>query len=210
MPFEAANAGTPALWAAQTSLAEVLPPEAATLVPWDPAASADAVIDVLRDRTRAAELLDQVNRAGARFRWDRTASELVEIYREAGERPAREARLVAVETDELEAERDELERKYAELLAGFTDDGRRLVGSGGLLSPSQQRVLRRALERGGPLTALSGALRLVGRVRPTAAHLQPPETDGEALRLHWEWLNRNHMNAQLAATDPRVVTPDPS
>jgi glycosyltransferase involved in cell wall biosynthesis/GT2 family glycosyltransferase len=212
MPFEAANAGTPALWAAQTSLAEVLPAEAATLVPWDPAASADAVIDVLRDRARAAELLDHVRRAGACFRWDRTASELVDIYREAGERPAREARLAAIETDELEAERDDLERKYAELLAGFTDDGRRLVGSGGLLSPSQQRVLRRALECGGPLTALSGALRLVGRVRPTAADLRPlqTQTDGEALRLHWEWLNRNHMKAQLAATDPLVLTPEPS
>jgi len=41
VPFEAADAGVPTLFAPQTSLAEVLPVESGLLVPWDPAASAD-------------------------------------------------------------------------------------------------------------------------------------------------------------------------
>ncbi len=36
VPFEAAAAGTPCLFAPNTSLSEILPPELARLVPWDP------------------------------------------------------------------------------------------------------------------------------------------------------------------------------
>ncbi len=36
MPFEAAAAGRPCLFASHTALAETLPAELATLVPWDP------------------------------------------------------------------------------------------------------------------------------------------------------------------------------
>ncbi len=53
IPFEAAAAGTPCLFAAWTALAEVLPPIAATLVPWDPVASARAVAAAPARRPRA-------------------------------------------------------------------------------------------------------------------------------------------------------------
>ena len=172
MPFEAADADTPALWAAQASLGEVFPPEAATLVPWDPEASADAVIEVLRSPQRAAELLAHVRRAATRFRWDRMGHELVDIYREAIDRPTREARVLAAENNDLELERNELQRKYAEVVGGFTDDGRRLVGAGGLLSHRQQYILRRALERGVPLSALRGALGIVELIRPPVGRAQ--------------------------------------
>ena len=46
IPLEAARAGLPCLFAAQASLSEVAP-EAATLVPWDAGASAQAVLPLL-------------------------------------------------------------------------------------------------------------------------------------------------------------------
>jgi glycosyltransferase involved in cell wall biosynthesis/GT2 family glycosyltransferase len=208
MPFEAAHFGIPALWSAQASLGEVLPPEAATLVAWDAAASADNAIAVLREPARAEELLLAVRRAAERFRWDSTARELVTIYDQTATRPAREARLLALETNELELERTELERKYAELLGGFTDDGRRLIGSDGLLSIEQQHALRSVLERKAPHTALVGALHAARRLRRTNRRPAPPETDADQLRLHWEWLNLNDLGEQLTATDPLVLGPE--
>jgi len=208
MPFEAAHFGIPALWSAQASLGEVLPPEAATLVAWDAAASADNAIAVLREPARAEELLLAVRRAAERFRWESTARELVTIYDQTATRPAREARLLALETNELELERTELERKYAELLGGFTDDGRRLIGSDGLLSIEQQHALRSVLERKAPHTALVGALHAARRLRRTDRRPAPPETDANQVRLHWEWLNRQYMREQLAPTDPRVLAPE--
>jgi len=210
MPFEAADFGVPALWSPQASLGEVLPPQAATLVAWDPEASADAVITILRDPVRGDAIVAGVRRAAERFRWDKAARELVAIYEQATTSPAREARVVAMETNGLELERAELERKYAELLGGFTEDGGRLVGSGGLLSAEQQWVLRRALERRLPLSGLAGALRLVGRLtRPrSGAGPEPRATAQDVLSLHWEWLNRRHMDEQLGETDPQVLGPE--
>ena len=210
MPFEAADHGVPALWAAQASLREVLPPDAAPLVAWDPAASADAAIAVLREPARAELLLATVRRAAERFRWDSTGRELVAIYAEAAARPVREARHLAAANARLEDERAEFQRKYSELLAGFTDDGRRLVGSGGLLSTEQQRVLRAALEREAPLKAFGGALRAAGRLRGPGNSAHAPATDPYELSLHWEWLNRLHVEQHSAEVDPLVVEPGPS
>ena len=53
IPFEAAVAGTPCLFAHVSALRDTLPADAATLVPWDAARSAQRVIDVLRDPARA-------------------------------------------------------------------------------------------------------------------------------------------------------------
>lgn len=208
MPFEAADVDIPALWAAQASLAEVLPTEAATLVPWDASASADVVIGVLRDPARAAEIVSQVKQASTRFRWDSMGRQLVDIYRDAVEHPAREARLLAASSNELESERNELQRKYSEVVAGFTDDGRRLVGVGGLLTHRQQYVLRSALERGAPLSTLRGALGIVERLRPPASELSAPNGDGYQLQLHWGWLNQTHLTQQTLPIDPLVTSPE--
>lgn len=208
MPFEAADFGVPAMWAAQASLAEVLPVQAATLVAWDPQLSADAVIAVLRDPARAKGLVAAVREASERFRWDATGRELVSIYAETVSRPAREARRLAIESNDLELERRELERKYSEVVAGFTDDGLRLVGPGGLLSIEQQHALRSALERKAPRSALAGALQAARRLRRSSRDPAPPESDPEHLRLHWEWLNRQFMDEQFATTDPQVLGPE--
>ena len=54
IPFEAADAGVPCLWAAGTALGELLPEDAAGVVAWDAAATADAalVADARRDGRR--------------------------------------------------------------------------------------------------------------------------------------------------------------
>lgn len=210
MPFEAAEYDTPALWAPQASLAEVLPIESAALVPWDPDACADATIEVLRDPERAASLVADVRRAAQRFRWDAAGRQLIDVYETALTSPVRAARVAATDLKDSERERNELQRKYQELLNGFTNDGRRLVGSGGLLTPQEQRVLRGALERGG--SAQSGfvkALSWVDRLRPSEPTTEVSEADPQQLQLHWEWLNRRHVANEAIQVDPLVLIPEP-
>ena len=51
IPFEAGEAGVPCFFASETALAELFPREAALLVPWDAAASADRCMELLADPT---------------------------------------------------------------------------------------------------------------------------------------------------------------
>jgi glycosyltransferase involved in cell wall biosynthesis/GT2 family glycosyltransferase len=83
VPFEAAAAGTPTLWAAHSSLAELLPVADAAIVPWDAAATADAAAALLADPAARERLVASVRTAAARYDWDRTAEEMVAVYREA-------------------------------------------------------------------------------------------------------------------------------
>ncbi len=97
VPFEAAAAGTPSLFAWQSSLRDVLPEAAATLVPWHADTSADAAISVLRDPERAAELVQTVREAGKTLRWDRTAETLADVYASVVPEPNRDVALLADE-----------------------------------------------------------------------------------------------------------------
>ena len=51
VPFEAAGHGVPCMWAAGTSLSEILPEAAATIVPWDAAATADVAFELMSDQS---------------------------------------------------------------------------------------------------------------------------------------------------------------
>ncbi len=90
IPFEAAEAGRPCLFASVSALAELLPPEAALLDPWDEDASADRCIAVLRDPQAAAAQVERVRRAGAPLTWRNTALGLLEAYDAALALPASE------------------------------------------------------------------------------------------------------------------------
>jgi glycosyltransferase involved in cell wall biosynthesis len=83
VPFEAADAGLATLWAAHTSLAELLPVEAAGIVPWDAAATAARAAQLLADPSERERLVAAARQAGERLRWDRTAAEIVDVYRRA-------------------------------------------------------------------------------------------------------------------------------
>ena len=87
IPFEAADAGVPCLFAPQASLAEVLPPELGLIEPWDAALTSDRAIKLLTDPAERTSLVDSVRSAAGRYRWDRTAEEVLEVYREAAQAP---------------------------------------------------------------------------------------------------------------------------
>lgn len=78
--LEAAQEGTPAMFAPVPSLHATIGTEAATIVPWDPvatAARAARLLDGLDDPARLVKMLGDVAEA---LRWDATADALVGVY----------------------------------------------------------------------------------------------------------------------------------
>jgi glycosyltransferase involved in cell wall biosynthesis len=160
-PLEAAAAERPCVYAACTSLAEIIDPAAATIVAWDPAASADAAIGLLQPgeaRTRHLGLLDA---ALSRFRWPAVVADVIAGYESALAAPYRGAAPRA--WDELEREelivelavaRDDLQARVAH--------GQSLIDRRDpLLTQAQQRGLMRVASRRwlrGPLLAPFGLL----------------------------------------------------
>jgi hypothetical protein len=94
VPFEAARAGVPCLFAAQTSLAEVLPRDAARIVQWNAALTADEALRLLED---GSALVQTIVAAGERFTWQRTGELLLEVYEKSLSAPMRPARTVLLD-----------------------------------------------------------------------------------------------------------------
>jgi glycosyltransferase involved in cell wall biosynthesis len=117
VPFEAADAGLPCLFASGTSLAEVLPLEIASLVPWDAEASADAVIGLMRAGEQRSEHVRTLRMASARFTWRRTAQSLAEVYREAAASPTRHVTRMALDQLALDTRLSEVSAELAEVRA---------------------------------------------------------------------------------------------
>ncbi|MHB8508792.1 MAG: glycosyltransferase [Candidatus Dormibacteria bacterium] len=88
VPFEAAAAEVPCLFAPQASLGEYLPRQLATLQPWNAAASADRCIGVLRDPATRSQLVAGITAAGAALTWERTAATLLDAYAAAIRAPS--------------------------------------------------------------------------------------------------------------------------
>jgi glycosyltransferase involved in cell wall biosynthesis len=97
VPFEAAQHGTPCFFTWHTSLQESLPETAATLVPWAPAPSADAVAEVLADPDRRHDLIEEITAVGERLTWNRAAEATLDLYAETVSSPPRELRVLADE-----------------------------------------------------------------------------------------------------------------
>ena len=173
IPFEAAAAGTPSLFAPVSALADALPADAALLVPWDARASADRVLALLRDPDAAARQVAAVTEAGAALTWDRAAAALAGVYEAAVAAPAREGAAAAWTAFAADARRAEAEEAYLALEREVTRTGRALVGAGGLLDDDAQHTLAGLLRRratGAPARAL---LRLLARAaRPGGS--RPP------------------------------------
>jgi glycosyltransferase involved in cell wall biosynthesis len=90
IPFEAAQAGKPCLFAPQASLAEVLPPEAAVLVPWDVHASAERALPLLREGDERNRQVDLVLGAASRMGdWTSLGGALLKLYDETASTPQR-------------------------------------------------------------------------------------------------------------------------
>jgi glycosyltransferase involved in cell wall biosynthesis len=158
VPFEAALSGVPCVFAPQSSLAEVLPADTATIVPWDPKESADRTYALLRDPAARARHVEALVEAARRLTWTDAATAMVEIYNEAAVAPVREASTLShdevVREHELReliaahdalvarlvGEREHAQQMYHELNAevGF---GLSLIGPHGALPEDIQRAL---------------------------------------------------------------------
>jgi len=176
VPFEAAAAGVPCVFAPQTSLAEVLAADTAAIIPWDPEATAERVAPLLRAGEERNAVVEATREAGRRFKWDDTGRGLVQVYREALDRPYREARSLAREGV-----------GYSQLFSSLGEDGFRLVGPDGYLPPEVMRALlaistRRTL-RIPAFSLLRGIYRTGYRARhrgssvPASGNSRPPELD---------------------------------
>ncbi len=167
VPFEAAAAGVPCLFAAQSSLAELLPAELATLDGWNLERSGALAIRLLRDETTRKRHVEGLQRACQEYGWIRCAERTVDAYRRTLFSPARSSARQAWEAFEREQEIVRLDQGVHDLQASIqslTDslgaDALALVGPDGLLSREDQRallalVVRPALRR--PLMASTRA-----------------------------------------------------
>jgi GT2 family glycosyltransferase len=212
MPFEAADHDRPCLFASQTALAEILPSELATLVPWDPSASAERVNHLLSLPASIEEHVRTVRHRGGHFTWQSTSESMIDVYRAAAAAPAREAARLGEELALVEAERKEAERKYAELWRSLTPEARALVAPGGPLTPAAQQSLAAVVNR--PLTrrAFLGPVKLAHRIARRGRGAPAPEpasTPPETFALHFAWANEQHMREQLAAGGVEQLKPEP-
>ena len=174
IPLEAARAGLPCLFAAQASLAE-LAPEAATLVPWDAAASAGAVLALLPDGPAREAHLAKL-RSHSVPSWTKLAGDLRCVYEQALSSPPAEAAprvweeldreqyIVRLDEDiaKLKLTAQEYQDAY-HALSERVDFGLPLIDRGGLLSKAEQRGLMRVASRRGLGTLALAPLRLLGR-----------------------------------------------
>jgi glycosyltransferase involved in cell wall biosynthesis len=165
IPLEAAAAGTPCLYAALTSLKEVAGGEAATLVPWDAGASAEAALPLLRAGDVRQRHLVSLRASVDLCRWDAVIAQLDEVYRDTIRSPFRSS--VPRTWEELEREQliVALDDAYHELRER-TEHGRPLIDErGGMLSHDQQRGLMRIAARAWLRRGLLGPIGALGRTR---------------------------------------------
>jgi hypothetical protein len=176
IPFEAAAFGKACFFAPQTSLTEMLPADTALITPWDPVRSAEAIIGVLRDRTRAAQLIARIAEAGSSLTWARTADGLLDAYDYAVRLPDRD--LLRIAGDQLT-----VDARYWGFRHAVGPTGLALVDPRQPLLPRDvQRAVaalaRRSATRGPLLAALRTAYRL-GKRSGRDNGLQAPE-DGQS------------------------------
>ena len=127
VPFEAAEHAVPCLWAANTSLRELLPESAAGIVAWDAGASADRALALMRDQRARDANLSALRAAAEPLRWQTAAEQMIEQYHVACDGPPSPA-----------ARR---ERAAGLMQEGLTEDALRLVGPGGALPRDLVRPL---------------------------------------------------------------------
>ncbi|MGD1051926.1 MAG: glycosyltransferase [Solirubrobacteraceae bacterium] len=195
IPFEAAQAGVPCLYAATGALGELAGPELAALVPWDADASADNVAPLLEpgsSRDRHVQALRDAARATS---WASCVPRLREIYEQAVRSPQRASRprvaeelereehivALAASADHDRLRASELARANVDAQRGFHEarvaflDLQASVGGfadpadGGFLSPSQRRGLLRVASRPLLRRILFVPFALVGRSGAAAA-----------------------------------------
>jgi len=149
VPFEAADHGRPCLWAATTSLAEVLPPAAGEIVPWNVEETARRALALLGDEQARQANLHTIRAAAGELTWDRAAAELLAVYRRACDAPAAPAAA--------------LRTTGGELSGMLSADALALLGPRGVLPADVERPLLALATHRSVGVPLFGAIRLAYR-----------------------------------------------
>jgi glycosyltransferase involved in cell wall biosynthesis len=160
VPLEAAQARVPCLFAAATALGEVVSPELATLVPWEPLASAARIVPLLTDGAERREHVNRLRTGAARWSWERLAGQLLATYERALRGPYRAAATRAWQDAEREA--------YLVRLQSLLDrlDGRiALASDEGFLTAREQQGLLRVGARPGLARAVLWPFSVLGSIR---------------------------------------------
>jgi glycosyltransferase involved in cell wall biosynthesis len=132
VPFEAAQADVPCLYAASAALGELAGPELAALVPWDADASADAVAPLLEPGAARERHVQALRDAAAATSWASCVPRLREIYEQAVRSPYRASRPRVAEELEREA--------HIVALAASADHDRLRAGELELANAEAQRA----------------------------------------------------------------------
>jgi alpha-1,3-rhamnosyl/mannosyltransferase len=155
VPFEAAGAGIPCLFAGQSSLAELLPAELATLDGWDIDRSSALAARLLTDERARERHVEMLQSASSDYTWELCARRTIDAYRQtlsssavssarvAWEALERESEIVRLDrgVQDLRAHIDVLHARIEAITEAFGEDALALVGPNGLLSPADQRAL---------------------------------------------------------------------
>lgn len=88
VPFEAAAAGAPCIFASHTSLAELFPPELALITAWDEQETARATLPLLTDGPERDQQVSAVLAAGEALTWPAYGASLLDAYRAMLELPS--------------------------------------------------------------------------------------------------------------------------
>ncbi|MBV9336065.1 MAG: hypothetical protein JO243_09245, partial [Solirubrobacterales bacterium] len=103
-----------------SSLSELLPDDAAGIVPWDAERTAERASALLQDESARQRNLQAIAGAAAGLTWDTTAARLLDVYRATAEAPP---------------------RRRAGSDVPLSEDAARLVGPGGELPEDVHRPL---------------------------------------------------------------------
>lgn len=161
VPLEAAAAGVPCLFAAQTSLREVVPESLASLVAWNAPASAARVIELLTDGDARTRHVRQLRDAADRWQWKPLIGLLEASYRQAVQAPFRVAASRAWQELERERSLAEFARMHLDLV-GHLGDRAALARDDGFFTADQQRGLLRVGSRPALARAVMWPFGLVG------------------------------------------------
>ncbi|HEV2945071.1 MAG TPA: hypothetical protein VGX26_08165 [Solirubrobacteraceae bacterium] len=166
VPFESAVFGVPCLFAAQSSLMELLDAELATLVSWDPVRSAARAASLLTDGPERREHVKGLLQAARSLRWSDCAKTTVDAYRKAIAAPYRATSEGAWQALEREREIvrlnqgvEDLDARVRYLSDELGSDALALVGPHALLSRSDQHALLAVAARPTLRRLLFGGLR---------------------------------------------------
>ena len=126
IPLESALCGVPCVYASRSSLAEVLPGAGASIVPWDPRASAARAYELLIDAGARERHVRRLAESARRFTWRSAAAAMVGIYEEVLVAPQRPAQTLSWDDFDREREVQELIGAHDALVAALVAERDRL------------------------------------------------------------------------------------